>query len=76
MEKKPDSRLKENIILIVLGVTLLVALLNLKAVANAAGILIGLIMPIFNKDLNTILVSLTGSTYNIDGNFFEKIRPL
>ena len=29
-------------------------------------------MPIFNKDLNTILVSLTGSTYNIDGNFFEK----
>ena len=46
MEKKPDSRLKENIILVVLGVTLLVALLNLKAVANAAGILIGLIMPI------------------------------
>ena len=33
-------------------------------------------MLIFNKDLNTILVSLTGSTYNIDGNFFEKIRPL
>ena len=32
--------------------------------------LIGLIMPIFNKDLNTILVSLTGSTYNINGNFF------
>lgn len=46
MEKKPDSRLKENIILVVLGVTLLVALLNLKAVANAAGILIGLIMPL------------------------------
>ncbi len=65
MEKKPDSRLKENIILIVLGVTLLVALLNLKAVANAAGILIGLIMPL-------IAGGVIAFVLNVPMNFFER----
>lgn len=65
MEKKPDSRLKENIILVVLGVTLLVALLNLKAVANAAGILIGLIMPLIAGGVIAFIL-------NVPMNFFER----
>ncbi len=65
MEKKPDSRLKENIILIVLGVMLLVALLNLKAVANAAGILIGLIMPLIAGGVIAFIL-------NVPMNFFER----
>lgn len=65
MEKKPDSRLKENIILVVLGVTLLVALLNLKAVADAAEILIGLIMPLIAGGVIAFIL-------NVPMNFFER----
>ena len=46
MDNKPENKFKENIILVVLGVTLLVALLNIKTAASAAGTLIGLVMPL------------------------------
>ncbi len=46
MEKNNGSKLKENLILVIVGVTLLVALLNLKTVAGAFGKLISLIMPL------------------------------
>ena len=46
MEKNNGSKLKENLILVIVGVTLLVALLNLKTVTGAFGKLISLIMPL------------------------------
>ena len=46
MEKNNGSKLKENLILVIVGVTLLVALLNLKTVAGAFGKLISLVMPL------------------------------
>ena len=46
MEKNNGSKLKENLILVIVGVTLLVALLNLKTVAGAFSKLISLVMPL------------------------------
>ena len=46
MDKNNGSKLKENLILVIVGVTLLVALLNLKTVTGAFGKLISLIMPL------------------------------
>ena len=45
-EKRNMGKLKENLILVIVGVTLLVALINLKTVAGALGSLIGLVMPL------------------------------
>ena len=45
-EKRNMGKLKENLILVIVGVTLLVALINLKTVAGAIGSLIGLVMPL------------------------------
>ncbi len=45
-EKRNMGKLKENLILVIVGVTLLVALFNLKTVAGAFGSLIGLVMPL------------------------------
>ena len=45
-EKRNMGKLKENLILVIVGVTLLVALINLKTVAGALGNLIGLVMPL------------------------------
>ena len=45
-EKRNMGKLKENLILVIVGVTLLVALINLKTVAGAFGSLIGLVMPL------------------------------
>ena len=45
-EKRNMGKLKENLILVIVGVTLLVALFNLKTVAGALGSLIGLVMPL------------------------------
>ena len=46
MDKNNGSKLKGNLILVIVGVTLLVALLNLKTVTGAFGKLISLIMPL------------------------------
>lgn len=56
MDNKPENKFKENIILVVLGVTLLVALLNIKTVASAAGTLIGLVMPLIAGGNNSIYI--------------------
>ena len=45
-EKRNMGKLKENLILVIVGVTLLVALINLKTVAGAFGSIIGLVMPL------------------------------
>lgn len=62
---KGDSRFKENVILVILGVTLLVALPNLRTVAKAAGILIGLIMPLIAGGIIAFIL-------NVPMNFFER----
>lgn len=65
MENKPENKFRQNIILVVLGVTLLVALLNLKTVAGAAGTLIGLIMPLIAGGAIAFIL-------NVPMNFFER----
>ena len=65
MDNKPENKFKENIILVVLGVTLLVALLNIKTVASAAGTLIGLVMPLIAGGIIAFIL-------NVPMNFFER----
>ncbi len=65
MENKPENKFRESIILVILGVTLLVALLNLKAVAGVAGTLIGLIMPLIAGGIIAFIL-------NVPMNFFER----
>lgn len=64
-ENRNDNRFKENVILVIIGVTLLVALLNIKTVANTAGMLIGLIMPL-------IVGGIIAFILNVPMNFFER----
>ncbi len=69
-ENKPENKFKQNIILVALGVTLLVALMNLKAVAGVMGTLIGLVMPLIAGGIIAFIL-------NVPMNFFErKIRWL
>ncbi len=65
MEKNNGSKLKENLILVIVGVTLLVALLNLKTVAGAFGTLISLIMPL-------IVGGVIAFILNVPMNFFSR----
>ena len=65
MDNKPENKFKENIILVVLGVTLLVALLNIKTVASAAGTMIGLVMPLIAGGIIAFIL-------NVPMNFFER----
>ena len=64
-ENKSENKFRQNIILVVLGVTLLVALMNLKTVAGAAGTLIGLIMPLIAGGAIAFIL-------NVPMNFFER----
>lgn len=66
-EKQTDksSRFKENVILVILGATLLVALPNLKVVLGAVGVLIGLVMPL-------IVGGIIAFILNVPMNFFER----
>ena len=65
MDNKPENKFKETIILVVLGVTLLVALLNIKTAASAAGTLIGLVMPLIAGGIIAFIL-------NVPMNFFER----
>ena len=58
-------RFKQNIILVVLGVTLLVALMNFKTVAGVIGTVIGLFMPL-------IVGGIIAFILNVPMHFFEK----
>ncbi len=62
---KLSSRFKENVILVILGATLLVALPNLQTVAKGAGVLIGLIMPLIAGGIIAFIL-------NVPMNFFER----
>ena len=59
------GRFKQNIILVVLGVTLLVALLNFKTVAGVIGTVFGLFMPL-------IVGGVIAFILNVPMHFFEK----
>lgn len=56
---------KQSVILVVLGVTLLVALMNFKAVAGVIGTVIGLFMPL-------IVGGVIAFILNVPMHFFEK----
>ena len=60
-----NVRFKQNIILVVLGVTLLVALMNFKTVAGVIGTVIGLFMPL-------IVGGIIAFILNVPMHFFEK----
>lgn len=64
-ETNEKSRFKQNIILIVLGVSLLVALMNIKTVAGVIGRVIGLFMPL-------IVGGIIAFILNVPMHFFEK----
>ena len=59
------GRFKQNIILVVLGVSLLVALMNFKTVAGVIGTVIGLFMPL-------IVGRIIAFILNVPMHFFEK----
>lgn len=59
------GRFKQNIILVVLGVSLLVALMNFKIVAGVIGTVIGLFMPL-------IVGGIIAFILNVPMHFFEK----
>ena len=59
------GRFKQNIILVVLGVSLLVALMNFKTVAGVIGTVIGLFMPL-------IVGGIIAFILNVPMHFFEK----
>lgn len=59
------SKFKQNIILVVLGVTLLVALMNFKTVAGVIGTVIGLFMPL-------VVGAIIAFILNVPMHFFEK----
>ncbi|MGN0734582.1 MAG: AI-2E family transporter [Anaerovoracaceae bacterium] len=59
------GRFKQNIILVVLGVTLLVALMNFKTVAGVIGTVFGLFMPL-------IVGGIIAFILNVPMHFFEK----
>ena len=60
-----NVRFKQNIILVVLGVTLLVALMNFKTVAGVIGTVFGLFMPV-------IVGGIIAFILNVPMHFFEK----
>lgn len=66
MDNKSQNRFKENLILVVIGVVLWVALTNLSSVLGGAGYVIGLIMPL-------IVGSAIAFILNVPMCFFEKL---
>lgn len=64
-DTKEKNKFKQNIILVVLGVTLLVALMNFKTVAGVVGTVIGLFMPL-------IVGGVIAFILNVPMHFFEK----
>ncbi len=64
-ETNEKGRFKQNIILMVLGVTLLVALMNFKTVAGVIGTVFGLFMPL-------IVGGIIAFILNVPMHFFEK----
>lgn len=64
-ETNEKGRFKQNIILVVLGVSLLVALMNFKTVAGVIGTVIGLFMPL-------IVGGIIAFILNVPMHFFEK----
>ena len=64
-ETNEKGRFKQNIILVVLGVTLLVALMNFKTVAGVIGTVFGLFMPL-------IVGGIIAFILNVPMHFFEK----
>ncbi|MCI7618776.1 MAG: AI-2E family transporter [Firmicutes bacterium] len=64
-ETNEKGRFKQNIILLVLGVTLLVALMNFKTVAGVIGTVFGLFMPL-------IVGGIIAFILNVPMHFFEK----
>ena len=65
MEQKPDKSLKNSLLLVIVGVTLLVALQHLNLVAGALGMMIGLIMPLIAGGIIAFIL-------NVPMNFLEK----
>lgn len=65
MDTKKDEKFKQNIILVVLGVTLLVALLNLKTVTGVIGTVAGFFMPLFVGGIIAFIL-------NVPMSFFER----
>ncbi len=65
MDTKRDEKFKQNLILVISGVTLLVALMNFKAVMGVIGTVIGLFMPL-------IVGGVIAFILNVPMHFFEK----
>ncbi|MBR5229552.1 MAG: AI-2E family transporter [Firmicutes bacterium] len=65
MESKKDEKFRQNAMLVILGVGLLVALVNLKAIMGVAGTVIGLFMPL-------IVGGVIAFVLNVPMHFFEK----
>lgn len=69
MDTKKDPKFRQNIILVVLGVTLLVALLNLKTVAGVIGTVAGFFTPLLVGGIIAFIL-------NVPMSFFEKKADL
>ena len=65
MDNKKDFKFRQNIILVVLGVTLLVALLNLKTVAGVIGTVAGFFTPLLVGGIIAFIL-------NVPMSFLEK----
>lgn len=65
MDKETKEKFKQNIFIVVLGVTLFAVLMNLKSVGQAAASVMGLFMPL-------IVGGIIAFILNVPMNFFER----
>ena len=65
MEIKPDNKFKQNLLLVVIGVCLLVGLMNFGKVKHALSVVIGLFMPLLVGGAIAFIL-------NVPMHFFEK----
>lgn len=65
MEIKPDNKFKQNLLLVVIGVCLLVGLMNFGKVQDALSVVIGLFMPLLVGGAIAFIL-------NVPMHFFEK----
>jgi len=65
MDTKKDEKFRQNIILVILGVTLLVALLNFRTVAGVIGTVAGFFMPLITGGVIAFIL-------NVPMSFFER----
>lgn len=65
MEIKPDNKFKQNLLLVVIGVCLLVGLMNFGKVQHALSVVIGLFMPLLVGGAIAFIL-------NVPMHFFEK----